>query len=863
MRLLLEDSPEAPALSQVVDSIQSAVAEWSSVPSSSSQPQVLLSSLEYIYHDVINHALFHQVDTLLTILHHLCPLISATSIISIWFDLLLRPALREPRLPTSGVGYAKELILAALEKGDDDNADKLRDFRRRLMDLYLLDAYNESSGDDALEWAGLDQGQRDRKAHWKANLQGVLVMFGLKCPRDLMSEIFHCFATPSSRLQLLILLNSYSSDPSFPPLSPILAEHPLLNSLILSLELDNSSTACAVGLSFFAKLFLLFAFHAPHVLKNNLPRFLMIFARMVCWEARHPSIFLFPNTEWSEDVEHTEKVGQDDSVLTHNCSHLEWDRLESTFESTLSTAPSVDLYFTHLYYLFPRNVLEFIRSPVAYLEQAGTECPHASGWAEALDEDKIRKKSERLLREHVIHTSLLSNQDTTAELNEPFWREFDIARIVGECTMMNVCGAVVGSSQKPPSPVLKSSANLLSRSLPRSSASDSSRMAETIHRTGRFRVSMHDVVATSVALRSGMDVDIDYDDMMSGWPNLLFSSSAASSPTRRSLSLPPDGKLYQDKDKDFPLYVTEVISRLQKELLLSRNELNLELWLARKNMQHIARLNQDQVLAQSAEGERQGLHNKMREYKADVARLQKELKTHKEQASSAKNKYVDWNAELQQKLREFREQRRTWTHEISKLRAENTELKTTFEAQGKLLATATNRVFELETTIKETATKVDRLHDYEKQIAQLIDTQRLWEDDTLKLNEQMEQMRVMESDYQGMKLLVKSYQEGRSELETEIRTSRERLHTLEAHLSLAQQKLAEASDKKVKAFAKASEAAHSNLAKTNERLREDNANLLDEIEELREMVEILKTRDKVGLISADPSSSRRMSFSNR
>jgi hypothetical protein len=182
VRQLLEDSPEAPALSQVVDSIQFAVAEWSSSPESS-QPQMLLSSLEYMYHDVINHALFHQVDTLLTILYHLRPLIPAISIISIWFDLVLRPALREPRLPTSGVGYAKELILAALEKADDDNADKLRDFRRRLLDLYLLDAYNESSGDDALEWAGLDQDQRDRKAYWKANLQDVLVMFGLKCPQ--------------------------------------------------------------------------------------------------------------------------------------------------------------------------------------------------------------------------------------------------------------------------------------------------------------------------------------------------------------------------------------------------------------------------------------------------------------------------------------------------------------------------------------------------------------------------------------------------------------------------------------------------------------------------------------------------------
>lgn len=53
-------------------------------------------------------------------------------------------------------------------------------------------------------------------------------------------------------------------------------------------------------------------------------------------------------------------------------------------------------------------------------------------------------------------------------------------------------------------------------------------------------------------------------------------------------------------------------------------------------------------------------------------------------------------------------------------------MQATFEAQGKLLASATNKVFELETRIKETAHKVDRLHDYEKQIEQLVKMQRLW-----------------------------------------------------------------------------------------------------------------------------------------
>jgi hypothetical protein len=48
------------------------------------------------------------------------------------------------------------------------------------------------------------------------------------------------------------------------------------------------------------------------------------------------------------------------------------------------------------------------------------------------------------------------------------------------------------------------------------------------------------------------------------------------------------------------------------------------------------------------------------------------------------------------------------------------------EAQAGRLADASNRVFQLETEIKENAPKVDRLRDYEDKIDQLTKTQQLW-----------------------------------------------------------------------------------------------------------------------------------------
>lgn len=46
---------------------------------------------------------------------------------------------------------------------------------------------------------------------------------------------------------------------------------------------------------------------------------------------------------------------------------------------------------------------------------------------------------------------------------------------------------------------------------------------------------------------------------------------------------------------------------------------------------------------------------------------------------------------------------------------------------------------------------------------------RTREGDIKQLKEQKEQMRVMDSEYQGLRLLLQSYQEGRADLEAEAR----------------------------------------------------------------------------------------------
>lgn len=124
---------------------------------------------------------------------------------------------------------------------------------------------------------------------------------------------------------------------------------------------------------------------------------------------------------------------------------------------------------------------------------------------------------------------------------------------------------------------------------------------------GMFRISLRDIVTTSVALKSGIDIEVDVAaGMQPTWPDLLLFDSP-SSPGKRSISLPREGKSVKPRDKEIPDHVAEAISALQRKLILINNELNCELWLARRNVEHIGRLKKECELAKSAEGERQGL----------------------------------------------------------------------------------------------------------------------------------------------------------------------------------------------------------------------------------------------------------------
>lgn len=195
-------------------------------------------------------------------------------------------------------------------------------------------------------------------------------------------------------------------------------------------------------------------------------------------------------------------------------------------------------------------------------------------------------------------------------------------------------------------------------------------------------------------------------------------------------------------------------------------------------------------------------HNTLKDYKHQVTGLRQQVKTEKQQAAAQRMLYTNWNQELNERIAVLRGEKKTWTTEAAAMRAAEKEAKAsileryrsisshshrpaqdTFAAQEKLLAEATNAVFSLKTQIKENAPKVDRLHDYEIQIEQLMKLQRLWyvrlrffrschahcmlyrESDVQKLNDSKEYLAAFASKYKKMELSVEAHEKALLDME--------------------------------------------------------------------------------------------------
>ena len=208
-----------------------------------------------------------------------------------------------------------------------------------------------------------------------------------------MTEVYDLFVIPSSRLQLFMLLNVHSSSSSFATSAAIIAKHPLVTRLLISILLDDSATVCSAALTVVVKVLPVLASNAREELRALLPMLMAILARLMCWKEQHPTNVEIPSDEVPESDLERELEAEANPILRPD-PRWNWERLEATFDMATSIPPLLRPYFTILYYLYPANMLKFLHSPIKYLQDSGLRSPWIESWEQAIDLAEIRAHSE-------------------------------------------------------------------------------------------------------------------------------------------------------------------------------------------------------------------------------------------------------------------------------------------------------------------------------------------------------------------------------------------------------------------------------------------------------------------------------------
>ncbi|KAI3476303.1 hypothetical protein L1887_62140 [Cichorium endivia] len=893
--------------------------------------------------------------------------------------------------------------------------DTFRRFTQRILDLYLAEAAHESQqlrSEDARprrgsapdlaisrDLSGSGHLLRDPATLvWKGNLESILLVYSNQKPKEFFHHIAESFSEPTARVPLLFLLSTFLR------LYPIHAYHitatALPRMLILSLQLDTSTTCVSLGVT---ALIMLIP-HIPNWIANGgaggLPTLLSIFARIVDWrrlgngwETRigdDPELAEL-RREKDEEFAEMDRLGKRLNIKPA----LRWNRLESSFDTTMSSPPNAEHLFTFLYGLFPCNIIRFLRSPVDYLRKASFDSPFEGPWEEMMDEVAVQTRASPILRRHTLHPALITLDAETELTDKQRWLDHDSADINAECLGLflgkwhdvNPSHIVQAERQRNGSldndvpddeSIFSSEARLgpfdMGRRRSAAALMHPSSPSGSAHRQYQrvpHSVNPDDILLTYASLRSGaplMSATVSaqtpsfdaspapslfggatqpltaaaqrLDDSIgptavpqakapssssamtasgtlsrllpaasaaaaatpaiitavgsssashmsipaspathaahasiarvrsrSGSLSSVLSSSSPSPATPTSPTLPGRHPLASSHLPSDPLTPqpeprekqalavppfagssleagssdASIISFLQRENLLLRNELNFELYLKEQHLRHIGRLHREKVTDTALEAERQNLYHTVRTLRTTNAAQHAELERCRAEAASTKARHVQWEADLNNKLRAYREERKAWTSEARELKAQAEEDAAKIATLTRQLEETGAQLFELQTKMEADEPKLAKLEQYEAKIAQLTSCLAYWDNDVLKYEQQRNEMEKLLNKWDEMAYLVESTEATLSEVEQTCSRLEAENERLKQELNTAFDSVKALKVEKGKLVAQA-QPGHEQALDTVAELEQQRGVLRDENEALSEKVLELSAR---------------------
>lgn len=570
------------------------------------------STLLDVFHGELESQQQQKLPAVVDLLHVLLPLLGTQSIVLEWWDLALRPLLKNAAVQNVTASRARELVVKAMAaapssayedepapvqvwppptekigtrkagdapyrlgaappqsppgKADSEKmpgssvpkpssatlsaqtrVDMHRRFTQRIFDLYLSETATKVSGkaegDDAHgdEKIPINSGgelglttsfsEDETSTVWKGNLESTILIYSNEKPKEFFHHMAESFAEPTARVSLLCLLATFLR------LYPIHAYHitstALPKQLVLSLQLDTSTTSTSLGVTTLAMLLP----HIPDWIASGgaggLPTLLSIYGRIVDWRklgagwenrvGTGPELEAL-RREHDEEYSEVDRIGKRLNIK----ASLRWRRLETDFDSEDPAPPNAEQLFTFLYGLFPCNVIRFLRAPVYYLRQTMFDSPFEGAWEDMIDEMAIQTRSHPIMARHTLHASLIS-MDAERELTDKQrWMKHDSADINAECMSLflgkwhDVSDDHIRQAERERQGSMDAdhlddeSASCISEKKPQASEMSRRRSTTTTHHAGShigsiartFRhiphvVSADDILLTYASLRSG------------------------------------------------------------------------------------------------------------------------------------------------------------------------------------------------------------------------------------------------------------------------------------------------------------------------------------------------------------------------
>ncbi|KAH7068893.1 Hamartin protein-domain-containing protein [Paraphoma chrysanthemicola] len=642
------------------------------------------------FHDDL-HTLYlrHVADTpekhgaFLAVLRLVRPALTGEARLTTWWNLAIKPTIDSIGHKRQEIEDARDflqsiLVYDAETDKDGEHARLSGLFTKRVLEAYLARTNVPRSPEDTIS---------PENEFVSSELESVLVAFGRRMPKALLLALDDLFVQKQYRIQALNLLSAFVR--LQPPHLHLVLQTSLIQHLEKCLLIDASSTVIELAL-------VVLIMFLPHICgsltsDHHLAKMFLIYSRVLCWDR-------LGNTDDSrlsdDNTDDQEDESEGESSAETGEAEQAWEPVQQSMEYPDSSPPTLMHYFTFLYGLFPLNFMSFVRKPRKYLKSL--DFPGARDFD--LDQDLIHSRTEPYRRVHLLHPNMFSTT-IEEELHENRWLKSDPADVVTEC--MDLCVAVNSTLEDPgpppsaalppiPVPPIPDTPGQLNLDDDGTTANESN---------GSWRNTQSTVF---VSPSEGPDAPHTFEipprskstkSVKSGKSSpLLKARNAMDSPTlpplkdtknQTLLGAPLDAQSFVAKKPSLDGFVQAVtastsptttdfrgqtMASLQREIMLLRNDLNFERYLKLQHLAHIGQLQRKHMKEATADAETQNLINSNKTLKARLAKANELYAQLKKETLTSRNQSKKWESDLSAKVRNYRENEKTWHSEEDGLR---------------------------------------------------------------------------------------------------------------------------------------------------------------------------------------------------